>query len=197
MIRMAPMAGHFHAVRFYQDDESLCRIVASFLNEGIKEKQLGVVVATPEHAAAIRACLRAQCADAEQLETTGELLFLDADETLSTFMVPGTAASKHEMPDVVRFTDTMTGVLDRTRRGRTGGIVRVYGEMVNLLWERGNVDGAIRLERLWNQLATTRAFSLLCGYAMGHFYKDAGFDHVCSEHTHRVSDDGVLEPIRA
>jgi hypothetical protein len=194
---MSPIPGHFHAVRFYQDDQSLCRIVASFLDEGIKDSQLGVIVATPQHAACIREELRSKHPDAERLEASGELLFLDADETLAKFMVPGTAGSKHDMPDVVRFTDTLTGVLDHTRRGRTGGIVRVYGEMVNLLWERGNADGAIRLERLWNQLATTRAFSLLCGYAMGHFYKDAGFDHVCGEHTHLVSDEGVLTPVRA
>jgi hypothetical protein len=43
---------------------------------------------------------------------------------------------------------------------------------------------------LWNQLANTHAFSLLCGYAMGHFYKDANRDEICRHHTHVVSPDG-------
>ena len=43
---------------------------------------------------------------------------------------------------------------------------------------------AIKLEMLWNHLANTHDFSLLCGYAMGNFYKDATIDDVCRHHTH-------------
>ena len=43
---------------------------------------------------------------------------------------------------------------------------------------------------LWNRLANTHDFSLLCGYAMGNFYKDATIQDVCRHHTHTVSDDG-------
>jgi hypothetical protein len=43
--------------------------------------------------------------------------------------------------------------------------------MVDLLWRGGQAEAAIRLEVLWNELASTRTFSLLCGYAIGNFYK--------------------------
>ncbi len=36
-------------------------------------------------------------------------------------------------------------------------IVRAYGEMVDLLWKDGNVDGAVQLEALWNELGTHAA----------------------------------------
>jgi hypothetical protein len=62
--------------------------------------------------------------------------------------------------------------------------------MVDFLWQQGKWDLAIRLEMLWNQLANTRRFSLLCGYAIGPFYKDAHVDRVCAEHTHVISSDG-------
>ena len=62
--------------------------------------------------------------------------------------------------------------------------------MVDILWRTEEREAAIRLEVLWNQLARTQAFSLLCGYAMGHFYKDAHVDDVCSHHTHVISADG-------
>jgi anti-sigma regulatory factor (Ser/Thr protein kinase) len=39
-----------------------------------------------------------------------------------------------------------------------------YGEMVALLWDAGDVPGAIELERLWNELRDEVPFSLLCGY---------------------------------
>jgi len=52
----------------------------------------------------------------------------------------------------------------------------------------------IRLEMLWNQLAMTHDFSLLCGYAMGNFYKHAGMREVCAMHSHVIaSANGLAE----
>ena len=49
---------------------------------------------------------------------------------------------------------------------------------------------------LWNQLANTRKFSLLCGYSMGSFYKDAAFEAICGQHTHVLSSEGRTAPAR-
>jgi hypothetical protein len=51
----------------------------------------------------------------------------------------------------------------------TAGGVSVYGEMVELLAEEGDMRGAQRLEQLWNELADRQPFSLLCGYSAAHF----------------------------
>ena len=48
--------------------------------------------------------------------------------------------------------------------GGRKGPVRVYGEMVALLWEAGLVTAAIDVEALWNEIAARYSFSLLCGY---------------------------------
>jgi hypothetical protein len=57
-----------------------------------------------------------------------------------------------------------------------------------VLWKQGHTEAAIRLEVLWNELASTYAFSLLCGYAMGNFFKETAKLHeVCEQHT-RVVD---------
>ena len=48
---------------------------------------------------------------------------------------------------------------------------------------------------LWNQLAHKQAFSLLCGYAMGSFYKDSSFQDIRGQHSHVVSADGSAETI--
>jgi signal transduction histidine kinase len=61
--------------------------------------------------------------------------------------------------------------------------------MVDVLWKDGNTEGAIRLEELWNDLAATYSFSLLCAYAMGNFYKathDHAFRDVCRQHSRVV-----------
>jgi len=67
--------------------------------------------------------------------------------------------------------------------------------MVDILWKEGKRDLAIRLEMLWNQLANTQRFSLLCGYTVGPFYKDAHFADVCRQHTHVVAADGTAATV--
>lgn len=56
-------------------------------------------------------------------------------------------------------------VADPIRRAapRTGA-VRVYGELVGLLWQEGRPDQAAELERLWNGLADEVDIRLRCGY---------------------------------
>jgi hypothetical protein len=173
----------YHAVRFYENDKSLAYIVADFLAAGFVDGHPGIVVATPAQRAAILRELIARSFDVVELQRSDDLVLLDANDTLATFMTDG-------KPDVERFTDSMCDAIQRACRGRTDCRVRIYGQMVDVLWKNGEQDAAIRLEVLWNQLASTRAFSLLCGYAMGHFYKDAEFDDICGQHTHVVSPDG-------
>ena len=56
--------------------------------------------------------------------------------------------------------------------------------MVDILWQQGHTDAAIRLEVLWNKLATRFGLALLCGYAMGSACKPAQLHDICSHHTH-------------
>ena len=101
---------------------------------------------------------------------------LDAEETLALFMVNG-------IPDPSRFKAMIGAVIAELAGGPRPRIVRAYGEMVNLLWRDGNHDGAIRLEVLWNELAMSHNFALLCGYARAHV-SALGVLNVCNQHTH-------------
>ena len=177
--------GYFHAVRFYKDADSLSRIVAEFLADGLTCGQPAIVIATPAHIIAIEQRLRERAIDVDRLKKRGELVPLDADETLAEFMVDG-------MPDPGRFRRAITPVIEAASQRQKDGTVRAYGEMVDVLWKAGQSVAAIRLETLWNALAHTHAFSLLCGYAMGNFYKDAAVEDICSQHSHVVSELGRL-----
>jgi hypothetical protein len=179
----AKHSGHFHAVRFYQDSDSLARLVAEFVGEGFASGLPAVVIATPEHRAAVVRHLAARSFDVAQLESKQDLILLDASSVLSEFMVDG-------MPNASRFRRTMIPIIEKACRGRENCVIRAYGEMVDLLWKAGQTVAATRLETLWNQLAQTHAFSLLCGYSMGNFYKDAAQEEICSHHTHVVSEGG-------
>ena len=81
-------------------------------------------------------------------------------------------------------------VSDVTAGRRAGAVVHAYGEMVDVLWKAGQTPAAIRLEILWNSLRSRYTFSLLCGYAVGSFYKDAAVDEICSHHSHVMSLSG-------
>jgi hypothetical protein len=183
-----PPSGIFHAVRFYEDAASLANMVAGFVAEGLISEQPAIIIATPEHDKSIRAKLVEMSFDLDRLTAQNNLRILDAHETLAKFMVDG-------MPSPSRFEDTMLPIIDNICGNRTDCVIRAYGEMVDVLWKEGKESAAIRLEMLWNQLANTRKFSLLCGYSMGSFYKDAAFEDICHQHTHMVSAEGATAKV--
>jgi anti-sigma regulatory factor (Ser/Thr protein kinase) len=164
-----------HVVQFYDCDGVLVEAVGEYLASGLRDGDVAVVIATPEHAAAFVEALGECCIDAERAVRSGSLVVLDAGETLATFMLD-------DRPDIAAF-DTVIGNLLR-RAGEGGRRVRAYGEMVALLWESGNVAGAIDLEDLWNALGSRVAFSLFCAYPSQPTAGDGdAFNHVCHAHS--------------
>ena len=52
------------------------------------------------------------------------------------------------------------------RRRSRARPISAFGEMVAILWSKGNAEAAIRLEQLWNDLAQIHFFSLRCAYPL-------------------------------
>jgi hypothetical protein len=181
--KKANPAPHFHAVQFYESPDALCRIVGSFIGEGLEQGAVSVLIVTPDHAARIEACLRLYAVDVDALKRAGALVIVDARNTLNQFMVDG-------MPNASGFRQTVGGLLMEMRRNNDNRPIRAYGEMVDLLWKDGREAAAIRLEMLWNQLASSYAFALLCGYSMGNFYKGSTLDDIKRQHSHFGPTDG-------
>ena len=184
----SPRRAPYHAVRFYDGERSLAQITAQFFAEGFAVQHPAIVAATPSFRAALLLELSARSFDVVELQRSRLLFLLDAKDTLSMFMVDG-------KPDAARFEETMCAAIEYVCEGRTECNVRVFGQMVDVLWRDGQQEAAIDLEMLWNQLARSRAFSLLCGYAMGNFYKDSNVHDICGQHSHVVSADGDATPI--
>jgi hypothetical protein len=181
-MKSSPVPHHQHAVRFYESDRSLAVIVADFLQGGFADGQPAIIVATPTQRAALLRELHSRSLDVVELQRAETLIMLDARDTLATFMIDG-------KPDEARFMSRMSEAIEHACKGRSDCTVRIFGQMVDVLWQQDEHEAAIRLEVLWNQLALTKSYSLLCGYAMGQFYKDAKLDEVCAQHT-QVDFDG-------
>ena len=69
-----------------------------------------------------------------------------------------------DRPDPDRFRVTVEAIF--ANAAPRVGPVCFFGEMVALLWERGNLEGALALESLWNDMAARHRFALFCAYAM-------------------------------
>jgi len=152
-------AQHHHAVQFYGNDESLITTVGGFLSEGLVTGHPAVVIATRPHNEAIACELTVRLIDVQAATKAGELQLLDAHEMLDAFMAG-------DFPNPGKFRYHVGGLIKRMLGNRPTTIVRAYGEMVDVLWKQGREDAAIRLEILWNKLAQTYGFALLCGYSM-------------------------------
>lgn len=167
-----------HDVQFYDSEDFLVREVARFLAEGIRAGQPLIIVATHAHRRQFARRLRELGFDADEYYFGSEAIWLDARDTLSAFMEDG-------MPNRDRFEATLGVVFERLLGKRSYLVARAYGEMVDLLWKDGNVDGAIALEEMWNALAARYSFTLLCTYAMGNFHKEEhtqSFQRICAQH---------------
>jgi MEDS: MEthanogen/methylotroph, DcmR Sensory domain/Histidine kinase-like ATPase domain len=171
---------HDHVVYFYDDTEDLAGEVGRVLAEGLANGDAVVVVATRSHREAFDVALCRNGIDVARARGAGQYLRLDAAETLLTFMVDGD-------PDPERFRSVVGGMIART--GADGRRVRVFGEMVALLWDEGNVSAAIEVETLWNDLAQKNEFSLWCAYPMSSIAASDLTDahQVCRHHSAMVA----------
>ncbi|HMC38861.1 MAG TPA: MEDS domain-containing protein [Acidimicrobiales bacterium] len=168
-----------HAVRFYDSDEELSAVLAGFVQGGLEAGEVTILVATPEHAAALDVALRQAGTDPGRYRRDGYLHLVDADGLLGRFWHDGRI-------NHTAFEAEVGGLLRRAGCRRRP--VRVFGEMVALLWAAGQVSAAIELEELWSALGRRIPFVLLCGYQAGPTsddHRDAARNRVCRLH-HRV-----------
>jgi hypothetical protein len=167
-----------HFVQFYDaEPDALVRNVADFIDDGLRNGDSVLVIATPEHSDAFLGALGER--RGHDLRTR-QLVFLDAEGTLELFMADG-------RPDWRRFEHVIGGTIRGLRRAKPAATLRAYGEMVGLLWAAGNVDAAVQLEKFWNVLLGGDEFTLFCGYPLDVFADDfhAGSVHelLCA-HSH-------------
>ena len=175
--RAVPEAVHQHVVEFYDSETFLVGTVAGFVGPALNDGDAAIVVATPAHRSAFEAALRTSGVDLASAVATDRYLAFDARECLGTFMAGGTLDPEH-------FAEMVGGAIERAAAG--GRRVRIYGEMVALLWDDGDVVSAIAHEDLWNDVATDREFMLLCAYPMRAFADaDSGipFRRICDQHS--------------
>ena len=174
------MSGAEHFVQFYETDGFLLDSLSGFIGAGLSAGEAVIVVATQAHREGLEERLRANGLDARAAQASGQFIQLDAAELLSQFMFDGA-------PEAERFAEVVGGLITRVAEGRPR--VRIFGEMVALLWAEGNRAAAISLEELWNKLHEQHPFWLFCAYPLQGFDGEGLAEPlglVCSTHSNVV-----------
>jgi anti-sigma regulatory factor (Ser/Thr protein kinase) len=167
-----------HVVQSYERDADLIAAVSDYVSTALLAREAAVIVATEAHRVAVDEALASSGIDVAGHRGAGRLVSLDAAATLDGFAAGGRIARG-------RFRSVIAPVLARAAE-ESDGPVRVYGEMVALLWDAGQVSAAIDLEEAWNELRRQQPCSLFCGYpsaSVSDRTQIAAWGHVCRLHS--------------
>jgi hypothetical protein len=178
-----------HVVQMYEHDEEFLSTLFDFVHHGILSGDSVIIIATQSHLKSLAGKLTLAGMDLANLGVKNLYIPLDAETTLSRFMV-------NNWPDETLFMDLISGVINRAKGDNRR--IRAFGEMVALLWAKEQVGATVRLEQLWNKFCETQALCLFCAYPQSGFTQDAAESvaHICSAHskmirsgaTHGVND---------
>jgi hypothetical protein len=176
-----------HLVQFYHSDDFLAEAVINFIAPALMSGEGAILIATEAHLYLYEKTLQDLGINSSLMRLSGQLLMLDAELTLRSFMV-------NNIPDPERFHLVVGGAISEMSSKFSG--LKAYGEMVNILWGEGNIYGTIALEKLWAELLTGKKFSLLCAYSIDLMCDDKqeiAFNEVCQCHTHLLPAEGIIE----
>ena len=109
--------------------------------------------------------MRANGVDVERARAENRYIPRLAEEVLASFMVK-------DWPDDQLFVAAAEELITLAR-GTQGRKVRAFGEMVAILWSRGNHAATIHLELLWTKVCAAEKFPLFCAYPRDTFSRNA------------------------
>jgi MEDS: MEthanogen/methylotroph, DcmR Sensory domain len=152
-----------HFVQIYDADEVFMDTLAGFIAVGFRQGMRELSLRSPLTGTNLMGL------DVASARSQDQFISLDAEETISKFIIDGQL-----------FPKVVADVLDRA--GRNGRKVRVFGEMVALMWARGYCSATVRLERLWTEFCQKESFALFCAYPRTGFTEDPAqsIAHICA-----------------
>ena len=168
-------------MQFYESDLFLLQSIGQFVMSTLTRGEGCIVACSAMHSTDLHQYLQSQHFDTATHLADGRYISIDAETALARFMVQSS-------PDAALFTEWMTRTLE-TASANSSRPVRIFGEMVAVLWQDGNYSAALRLEELWNKLQKISTFSLYCAYPMknlGGAKLASSLLDVCTKHSRVV-----------
>ncbi len=167
-----------HLVKICRNELLQAEAIADFIQGGLLRDELVIIIARTSLRNAIVSKLSAMGLNVQDFKDQGQIKFFDAEFLLSSIVTDGLLEDQAFQEFVVKPVQAA-----RLKYGK----IRAFGEMVDILWKRGQHDIALQLEELWDDLAKKHEFALFCIYLLSSFDSsdyDACLEHICKAHTH-------------
>jgi hypothetical protein len=169
-----------HVVQIYENDQAFLDLLSGYVTGGFNTGECVIVIATGPHLKGLEERLDDLGYNTSKFIFKNQFIPLDAEQTLSKFMVNG-------WPDENLFNHVVSELIVKAKEN--GRQVRAFGEMVAILWAKGHVGATVRLEQLWNKFCEQEAFALFCAYPQSGFTQDATESvlHICGAHSKMIT----------
>src|SRR5688572_3341161 len=135
-----------HLVQVYENEKVFLNTLEGLAGDGFLKGESVIVIATAEHIQSLNIRLIQQGFDIDKLRVDDQYIELDAREAARQFMV-------NNWPDETMFHNFVSSLLTRAQKNNRK--VRVFGEIVAILWEEGHNGATVQLENLWHGLQHT------------------------------------------
>jgi DNA-binding NarL/FixJ family response regulator len=170
-----------HEVAFFPEHAALVDGFARVAEAALKVGNSAIIIATEPHRSGILHRLTANAVDVEAVLKQGTLIQLDVLDSLRAVMA-------NDLPDPLRCAEMVGDVITRASKAAKGEHARVAicGECSPTLLSEGNVEAAIRLEQLWNNVTRNYNADTLCGYLWSGFPREESvtiFRTICAQHS--------------
>lgn len=164
-----PNAPRRHEIMFCSNDGVLLDGLTSFVARALNAGNAALVCATESHRRILLERLRTQGVEIDAAIQQGTYISCDVSETA-------------ELDQLLK---TVTGLREAAlRAGKEHPRIAVCGERAGRFWADGEVDEAIRIEKLCNELGTMPDVDILCVYPAPPTEKeDQNLKAICLLHT--------------
>lgn len=172
------LASHDHHLLFCSSDAILVAAFSRFIAGALGRGNTVIVLVTEAHDRSLKRSLQASHVDLALAIRQERYVSVSITELLAKVMVNG-------CPDPTRFLNAAEELLTEAAR-RAGGRAEIAacGECSPTVWANGNVEGAIQLEQLWDDVAKSRKMDILCAYPLAARDESApAVRRLCEEHT--------------
>jgi MEDS: MEthanogen/methylotroph, DcmR Sensory domain len=171
-----------HVVQVYENDGIFLDTLTGFVESAISFNENAVVIASNAHLSALEFRLQSYGHHIETLILENKFIPISAEDLLTEFLV-------NDLPDEAKFTKAATKLFDQASVNQRK--FRAFGEMVAILWAKGNKKATLQLEHLWSNLLSKDPFCLFCAYPKNIFNdrSNNSAKPVCNAHTKIISGE--------
>jgi DNA-binding NarL/FixJ family response regulator len=173
------LASHRHGLLFCSSDAVLVAAFSRFIAGALDRGSAVIVLVTEAHERSLLRSLHASQVDFALAIRQQRYVSVSITEMLAKVMVNG-------CPDPTRFLNAAEELLTEAARRAVGqhAEVAACGECSPTVWADGNVEAAIQLEQLWDDVAKSRPMDILCAYPLAARDESApAVRRLCAEHT--------------